>query len=140
MDDDFNAPLALGVLFDLARETNQSLNTEQKISIDTLKQIDQLFSELGGRILGIIPIIPIYTGNFSLTIKKQLVNMTGTNTPPNRDIEDIESKLIDLLIETRKEIRENKLWSLSDKIRDQLEVIGFKIEDKKDGTNWRKIN
>ena len=48
MDDDFNAPLAIGVLFDLARETNQSLNSEQKLSIDALKQIDQLFSELGG--------------------------------------------------------------------------------------------
>ena len=51
MDDDFNAPLAIGVLFDLARETNQSLNSEQKLSIDTLKQIDQLFSELGGKLL-----------------------------------------------------------------------------------------
>jgi cysteinyl-tRNA synthetase len=134
MDDDFNAPLAIGVLFDLARETNQSLNSEQKLSIDTLKQIDQLFSELGGSILGIIPIVPIYTADLALTIKKQLINMTGTYTSP------IESNLINLLIVTRKEIRENKLWSLSDKIRDQLKAIGFIIEDKKDGTSWRKID
>ena len=138
MDDDFNAPLAVGVLFDLARETNQSLNSDEKVSVSTLKQIEQLFSDLGGRILGIIPIIPIYSANLALTIKKQLINMTGKYTHPN--IEDTESKLINLLIEIRKEIRENKLWSLSDKIRDRLKTIGIIIEDKKDGAYWRKTN
>jgi len=49
MDDDFNAPLAVGVLFDLAHETNQMLNSEQKMSVDSLKKIDRIFSELGGK-------------------------------------------------------------------------------------------
>ena len=118
MDDDFNAPLAIGVLFDLARETNQALNSEQKMTLETLKQIDQLFDELGGKVLGLVP--------------DQLPSVTGNaNT---------ESNLMDLIINMRTEIRKQKLWALSDIIRDGLKTIGFIIEDKKDGTTWRKTN
>jgi cysteinyl-tRNA synthetase len=118
MDDDFNAPLAIGILFDLARETNQSLNSEQKISLETLQQIDNLFSELGGQVLGIL--------------QDQLQSVAGNaNT---------ESHLMELIINMRTEVRKQKLWALSDVIRDGLKIIGFVIEDKKDGTTWRKIN
>ena len=118
MNDDFNAPLALGVLFDLARETNQSLNSELKLSIDMLKQIDQFFNELGGEVLGIIP--------------NQFRSASGDAIT--------ESHLMDLIIKIRAEARKQKIWVLSDIIRDGLKTFGFIIEDKKDGTTWRKID
>ena len=118
MDDDFNAPLALGVLFDLARETNQSLNSEQKLSLVSLQQINQLFGDLGGEVLGIVP--------------DEIRSATGDAKT--------ESHLMDLVVQIRAEVRKQKLWALSDVIRDGLKIIGFVIEDKKDGTTWRKIN
>jgi cysteinyl-tRNA synthetase len=118
MDDDFNAPLAIGVLFDLARETNQSMNTEQKLSVDALKQTDQLFRELGGAVLGILP-----------------DNLHSTAADAR-----IESTLMDLVVSLRAEVRNQKLWALSDVIRDGVKAIGFIIEDTKDGTRWHKIN
>ena len=118
MDDDFNAPLAVGVLFDLARETNQMLNSEQKMSVDSLKQIDRIFSELGGKVLGIIP--------------DQLLSATSHDQS--------ESSLMDLIITVRAEVRKQKLWTLSDIIRDSLKRIGYTIEDRKDNTTWRKMN
>ena len=118
MEDDFNEPLAIGVLFDMAREINQSLNSEQKLCIDTLKNIDQLFNELGGKVLGIIP--------------DQLQSEAGDAKT--------ESNLMDLIISIRAEVRKQKLWALSDIIRDGLKAIGFILEDKKDSTTWRKIN
>jgi cysteinyl-tRNA synthetase len=51
----------------------------------------------------------------------------------------IESNLIDLLIDARKEARTNKLWALSDNIRDKLKALGVVIEDTKDGTTWKKV-
>jgi cysteinyl-tRNA synthetase len=51
-----------------------------------------------------------------------------------------ESHLMDLIVQMRSEVRKQKLWALSDIIRDGLKSIGFSIEDKKDGTTWRKIN
>jgi cysteinyl-tRNA synthetase len=118
MDDDFNAPLALGVLFDLARETNQLLNSGQQLSIDTLKQIDQLFGELGGGVLGIIP---------------AQVATTGSG-------ENIESKLIDIHIKIRQRAKQEMAWGTADLIRKELEAIGIILEDKKDGTSWRKMD
>ena len=44
---------------------------------------------------------------------------------------------IDLLIEVRAEVRKQKLWALSDQIRDKLKELGVTIEDNKDGTIWR---
>jgi cysteinyl-tRNA synthetase len=117
MDDDFNAPLAIGVLFDLARETNQSLNSEQKLSLETLTQINRLFGDLGGEVLGIVP--------------DKLQSAQGDAKT--------ESHLLDFFVQIRAEVRKQKLWALSDVIRDGLKSIGFIIEDKKDGTSWRKL-
>jgi len=44
---------------------------------------------------------------------------------------------VDLLIEVRTELRNQKLWALTDKIRDTLAELGVVIEDGKDGTTWR---
>ena len=46
-------------------------------------------------------------------------------------------ELIALLVEVRGEIRKQKLWALSDLIRDKLAALGVAIEDSKDGTTWR---
>ena len=46
-------------------------------------------------------------------------------------------KFIDLLVEVRSEVRTQKLWTLSDDIRDKLKELGVMIEDGKDGTSWR---
>jgi len=44
---------------------------------------------------------------------------------------------INLLIEVRAEVRKQKLWALSDQIRDKLKELNVTIEDSKDGTKWR---
>ena len=108
----------MGVIFELSRETNQALNSEQKLSLDFLRQIDMCFSELGGRILGIIP--------------EQL--STKTNG------ENIEWQLIDIHIKVRQLAKQEKTWWAADLIRKELEALGIRLEDKKDGTNWHRAN
>jgi cysteinyl-tRNA synthetase len=44
---------------------------------------------------------------------------------------------IQLLIELRRELRQQKLWQLADQIRTRLAEIGVLLEDNKDGTTWR---
>jgi cysteinyl-tRNA synthetase len=44
---------------------------------------------------------------------------------------------IDLLVEIRREMRQQKLWALSDQIRDRLAALNVNIEDTKEGTTWR---
>jgi len=44
--------------------------------------------------------------------------------------------LVDLLVEIRDEMRRQKLWALSDMVRDRLAELGVSLEDSKDGTTW----
>jgi cysteinyl-tRNA synthetase len=44
---------------------------------------------------------------------------------------------IELLINLRRELRQQKLWDLSDKIRADLANLGVLLEDSKEGTTWR---
>lgn len=115
MNDDFNAPQAIAVLFDLVREVNQLINKEQKPGREVLSKVDTLMTELGGEVLGIVPEVIAAEPSASL-----------------------ENGLIDLVLSLRDEARKEKLYKLSDKIRNGLTKLGVTIEDRKDGTRWRK--
>ncbi|MBM2845070.1 MAG: cysS, partial [Bacteroidetes bacterium] len=114
MDDDFNAPQAVAILFDLSREVNQMLNSGTPLSAASLQGMLDLYRELGN-ILGL--------------------NLLETNAPQGGSLD---AQLMDLIIALRQEIRAQKLWPLSDKIRDGLAKLGIVLEDKKDGTTWKR--
>lgn len=115
MNDDFNAPQAVAVLFDLSRETNQRLGSGPALDTPSLRGILDLFGELGG-ILGL-----------------NLLGASQTSAP------SLDGQLMDLLISLRQEIRGQKLWALADKIRDGLTTLGIVLEDKKEGTTWKRV-
>ena len=115
MDDDFNSPQAIAVLFDLARDVNQALGQGKQYAGSSLTPVAAMFDEQGNGILGLGGV-------------QERVAADGRT----------EKELMDLLIDVRGEIRLQKLWGLSDKIRDGLVRIGFTLEDKKEGTSWRK--
>ncbi len=118
MDDDFNTPQALAVLFDFATELNKLLNAEPRPSRATLEDALTVFDELGGTVLGIVPAA------------------SGAETGQA----SIEPGLVDLLLSVRTEARKQKLWSFSDMVRDGLKGLGVGLEDKKDGTTWRRTS
>ena len=62
----------------------------------------------------------------------QLQEQTGRQTSAD--------PFIDLLVEVRNELRAQKNWALSDKIRDELKALGVILEDSKDGTTWSWIS
>lgn len=114
MDDDFNTPQALAVLFDFTKEVNSLLNQGAPVGGGTLKAIDDLFRELGEGILGIIP--------------ENLETAAGAS---------LENELIQLIADLRTEARVRKDWKTSDAIRDRLTEIGVVLEDRPEGTTWR---
>ena len=115
MNDDFNAPLAIGVLFEIARETNELLSNPQEASHEFLVTLNQFFIEAGETILGILPERNISGG------------------------ESAEPQLMELLIAIRNDARKNKNFAVSDKIRDDLKSAGIVLEDSKEGTFWKKV-
>jgi cysteinyl-tRNA synthetase len=115
MDDDFNAPAAIAVLFDLARVVNSLLNAaEAPPTRRVLEAVDALYRELGGQVLGIVP------------------EQASAGASAER-----EAALIRLLIDMRAEARQRKDFAASDSIRQRLAGLGITLEDGKEGTTWR---
>jgi cysteinyl-tRNA synthetase len=114
MDDDFNAPAALGVLHDLTRGVNSILNAAEPPRLGTLEAIDKMYRDLAGDVLGI------------------LAEETGDSASAEREV-----GLIELLIEMRAKAREAKQWAEADGIRSRLAELGIALEDGSDGTVWR---
>jgi cysteinyl-tRNA synthetase len=115
MNDDLNTSIALSVIFELVRLTNALLQNGNATA-GTLSAVDDLFSKLGGDVLGIV---------------KDDYTMDGA---ANGVITD---KLVNILIEQRNEAREQKDFVKADRIRDKLDETGIVLEDKPDGTTWR---
>lgn len=116
LNDDLNTPQAIAVLFDLSKDLNSRL-ASGGMSAEGLAAADGLFKELGGSVLGIIP-----------------ERMSAETDAGGGD----EAKVMQLLIELRNEARASKNFQLSDRIRDGLKSIGIVLEDRKDGTGWKR--
>ena len=114
LDDDFNAPAALGVLNQLTTDVNTLLNSGQPIGKSTLAAIDQLYRDYGSTVLGVIPDEFKQESNFELV-----------------------DGLVRMLIEMRKDARQAKDFKRSDQIRDQLLALGVVLEDGRGGTAYR---
>jgi cysteinyl-tRNA synthetase len=114
LDDNFNAPAALGVLNQLTTDVNTLLNSGQPIGRATLTAIDQLYRDYGGTVLGIVPDEFKQESNFELV-----------------------DGLVRMLIEMRKDARAAKDFKRSDQIRDQLAALGVVLEDGRGGTAYR---
>jgi len=115
MDDDFNTPEALAVLFDLVREINRLRPTE-------IQQAAALAAELRrlGGILGILQADP-----------EQYLRGGDADT-------GLTDEQIEQLIEQRQAAKVDKNWAEADRIRDDLKAQGVVLEDSPQGTTWRR--
>ena len=117
MDDDFNTPVAVSVLFDLARELNRIKEEDQKkahLLVITLKKLSSL--------LGILQEDP-----------ESFLKAGIVSGEENTDL------LIEQQIQARIDAKKSKDWSMADKIRDDLKGLGVILEDSPNGTtSWRR--
>ncbi len=117
MDDDFNTPVAVAVLFDMARELNKEKNNDNELASQLAGELKEL-----SKVLGILQDNPenfLQAGGFA----------------PEGALDELE---IEPLIEQRSQAKQNKDWALADKIRDDLKQRGVVLEDVATGTNWRR--
>ncbi len=110
MDDDFNTPEAIAVLFDMATEANISNSVPLSIQL----------RKLGG-VLGLLQRDP---RQFLQGDSKQNQGMSAEQ--------------IDTLIQQRTDARKAKDFAESDRVRDELLQAGIVLEDGPQGTTWRR--
>ncbi|KXS35909.1 MAG: cysteinyl-tRNA synthetase [Idiomarina sp. T82-3] len=112
MNDDFNAPEAMSVLFELVREINKARDND----VVRAAQLAHVLVELAD-VLGLLQQSP------------ESFLQGGA---------DDEVALIEALIAQRNKARAEKDWAAADEARDRLTEMGIVLEDGANGTQWRR--
>lgn len=110
MNDDFNTPKAMAVLFELAKEVNKTKEAG----------LAGLLIKLGNQI-GLLEQSPEEFFKFQ---------------PSGSELTE---EMIAHLIEDRKNARADKNFARSDEIRDELGALGVELLDSSEGTSWRRV-
>ncbi|TMP31032.1 cysteine--tRNA ligase [Pseudoalteromonas rubra] len=113
MNDDFNTPEALPVIFELAKEVNLLKDSDAKAAGEHAFILVKLAEVLG-------------------------IAQQDPEAFLHGDQDEDEVAKIEALIEQRKTARENKDWAAADAARDALTAMGVVLEDSAGKTTWRK--
>ncbi|MDP8958239.1 MAG: cysteine--tRNA ligase [Actinomycetota bacterium] len=123
MDDDFNTPQAVAVLFEVVREGNRRLDAGEQTgpwvatfdelvgvlglgpAEDDLSELGEALAELGGE-LGVVASGP--------------------------------RQVLERLVERREQARREQRWEVADDIRERLAGLGIIIEDTPNGARWHR--
>ncbi|MDQ0195995.1 cysteinyl-tRNA synthetase [Paenibacillus wynnii] len=108
MQDDFNTPDAITAVFDWVSVANVLLAGEAAAAAD-LTALLKAFDEMNS-----------------------VLRLTPEHT------EEVAGEEVERLIAERLEARQNKNWSRSDEIRDELSAMGILLEDTPQGMRWRR--
>ncbi len=116
MDDDFNTPQAVAVIYDFIKDVNKIIAEEKNLSKSFYLKLKEF-------------------------LQATLINVLGIATfeEENKSSELVDD-LINLLIKIRLEARQNKNYKLSDQIRDELKEMGIILQDSKERTTYKILN
>jgi cysteinyl-tRNA synthetase len=113
MNDDFNSPMLIAHLFDAVRIINSAKDKAETLTADDLQNLKRMMHTFVFEILGLLDETKLSSGS------------------------EVIEGLMALILDIRKEARDNKEWATSDKIRDRLKAAGVVIKDTKEGVEWR---
>ena len=113
MDDDFNTPIALAALFDLARDLNRAKS-------DQPAEAPRLAGELK-RLAGVLGLLQQTPQTF----------LKGAQQQVALSKEEIEAKIAE-----RQAAKGSKDFARADAIRDELAALGIILKDSREGTTW----
>lgn len=120
LNDDFNTPIAVSVLFEFIKALNAALDRPEGLSSEAVRDAAGFLETYGRNVLGI------------LKTPEQM--QTAGTSGCEKTLDDV----IGILLEMRTEARTQKDFALSDKIRDMLLARGIELKDTREGTSWSR--
>ncbi|MDR2469346.1 MAG: cysteine--tRNA ligase, partial [Tannerella sp.] len=112
MCDDLNTPVVISHLFDAAKLVNTVADGRETLSSDDLEELKSVFQLFLEDILA-LPCTAAADAN-----------------------SEAFHRAVDLLLDVRLRAKQNKDWTTSDRIRNELTSYGFTVKDTKDGFEW----
>jgi len=120
MDDDFNTGNAIAALFEFASGINRHIESGKlEASADGAAKADVLGATR--RLVGLGRLIGLFL-----------------DPPQKAGGDDLTDAVMQVLIQVRQHVRKNKDFTTADMIRDLLKEQSITLEDRADGTIWRK--
>jgi len=110
MNDDFNTPVLIAKLFEAVKYINNIKDGNASISKSDLDNLLQVMTAMVFDVLG----------------------LQFENTADDTKLD----AMMQIIIELRKNARDNKDWATSDLIRDKVSEAGITIKDSREGTTW----
>lgn len=139
MDDDFNSAAALASLFELVREINMFIESNEQemtmIAKDTLSTADDMLTELAGA-MGLNLALPEEAAGLEANLPAEIYDLAAEVLGLSLD-NKAKSELLDELLVRRNEARKQKDWATADMIRNGLAGMGIEIEDTPLGSRWK---
>jgi len=112
MNDDFNTPILIAQLFEGVRFINVLKDGKETLNTEDIKSFEKAMHDFVFEVLGL-----------------EEEKISDSNN-------DKLAGTVTMLIEMRKQARDNKNFALSDQIRDQLIALGIQLKDGKEGTTF----
>jgi cysteinyl-tRNA synthetase len=116
LDDDFNTPQAVAVIFDFVKEANRTIAEKENLHLDFYIAARDFLIKTADNVLGII------------SFKEKEVKQDSL----------LENELIKILIDIRLKAKNEKNFQLADDIRKKLESLAITLKDTKEGTDFFK--
>jgi len=111
MDDDFNTPKALSVLFDMINRCNKLLDSDDEFKNFKLR--------------------------YAMDIIENMANIFGLNFLKETSDEKSD-RWVSIAMSMREQLRKEKKYKEADEVRKTLEEKGIILEDTAEGTTWRR--
>ncbi len=108
LDNDFNTPEAVAMIFDLVNELNRAMDDGK--------------DEMALKIYHLL--------------RREFCPVLGLFELPHRSTDRSVKEILQILIDVRNELRSRKIYDLSDEIRFRLKENGIELKDKPDGTEY----
>ncbi len=117
VDDDFNFPKGVAVIFDFVREINREIQTGKEFKVEFYQTVKEFLTTTADEVLGIL-------------------DWDELESPAAADSK--EDELINLLIDLRAAAKKEKNYALADEIRNRLAEMGIILQDTKDGVTYSR--
>lgn len=115
INDDFNTPIVIAHLFDGVRIINSVKDGKESLKSSDVEKLKSIFNIFVNDILGLV------------------ATKQGSG-------KDLTNEIMELVLQLRGNAKKNKDFNTADLIRDELDKVGIKIKDSREGSSWEVKN